>query len=116
MSEVYQDDNINDYPRQIDTSMALYTAIEFFSPRAKAAQKNTVINKYLYSVGSDFLCVYQLPRSSEYAVVGRVMKCFSPIRRNVNYDVFFQGSLNDCITKFLEMIHALTYENLFGLS
>lgn len=107
MAEIYQpdDDPLLTYPPVSDYSFDLDQLIHFFG-RSFRHHCSSVVNRYLFSWDNDFLCI--MPLRSKFRVIGRVSVDITYIKRCVDYDVFFVGSLQECIDKMRECIAKYT--------
>ena len=99
--EVYEDNNaIMSYPSVTDYSIDLKQVIYYFS-RAYRNHCSSCVNRYLFSWDNDFLCI--MPIRSQYRVIGRCDR-FQPLKRTKYFDVFFLGSLDECISRMSDLV------------
>lgn len=106
--EVYDDDNcIVPLPTPLDYSLDNYQFVQLFCPRNKEFQKKNVINKYVFSLDKNFLCITR--SRSRYRVIGRLFSiCSVPyVKRNQEFDVFCVDDLAQCIQVFCSIVYEL---------
>lgn len=96
------------YPVSNDNSFDLKHLISFFSPKYKAFMHKDVCNKYLFSFGTDWLCIQRY--HSKFRVIGRFVsdfdvESFCPNRQiKTDFDIFFVGDFDSCVCTFVDLV------------
>lgn len=96
------------YPVSNDNSFDLKHLLAFFSPKYKSFMSKDVCNKYLFSFGSDWLCIQRY--HSRFRVIGRFVSDFDidffcPNRIiKTDFDIFYVGDFDSCVCTFIDFI------------
>lgn len=101
--EVYEDKNaIMSYPGVSDYSFDMRQLVYYFS-RSYRNHCTSCVNRYIFSYKNDVIFIS--PIRSLYRVCGRT-DIFKPIKQTKYFDTYFQGSFDDCVNKFNELVRS----------
>lgn len=84
------------FPTTDDYTLDVDKLVCYFGLKHRAYLKHPT-NKYLFSFCNDWFTIS--PIRKEYRIIGRVHS-FTPIKRTIDFDVFFQGSKVACIEMY----------------
>lgn len=102
--EAYEttDSPIMSYPPISDYSFDRDKLIYYFS-RAYRNHCTSCVNRYIFSYKNDVIFIS--PIRSLYRVCGRTDN-FKFIKRSKHFDTYFEGTFEECVNKFNDMLRA----------
>lgn len=99
--EAYEDTNaIMTFPECTDYTLDNRQLIHYFS-RSYRHHCTSPVNRFLFSYDNDVIFI--TPIKSLYRIAGRSEK-FKTIKQSKYFDTFFEGSYQECVDKFKDMI------------